>query len=353
MDRGSADDRTTSEGQSYGLFFALVANDQPSFDAILEWTQQYLAEDDLVGHLPAWLWGRRADGSWGVLDGNSASDSDLWIAYSLLQAGRIWHERRYTALGTLLARRVVQEETAVVPGLGRTLLPAKVGFHPLPDTWRLNPSYVPLQVLEGLAQALPDQAQWSQVMATSTRLLLESAPRGYAPDWVEYSATAGAGSTTASKAAASTKSASGFLTDQATRGTGSYNAIRVYLWAGMLASAVPARAQLLRVYRPMADYVAAHGYPPEKVDTRDGVATDEGPAGFSAALLPFLDALNRTALADQQAARTQSIERHTPSGYYSQVLALFGEGWRAGRYRFGADGSVIPAWSGTCTPAAQ
>ena len=39
-----------------------------------------------------------------------------------------------------------------------------------------------------------------------------------------------------------------------------------------------------------------------------------------------------------------------PAGHLKH---LFGEGWRAGRYRFGANGSVIPAWSGTCTPAAQ
>ncbi len=353
VDQGSADDRTVSEGQSYGLFFALVADDRPSFDAILDWTQANLAAGDLVGHLPAWLWGRKADGSWGVLDANSASDSDLWIAYSLLQAGRIWHERRYTALGMLLARRVLQEETAVLPGLGHTLLPAKVGFHPRPDTWRLNPSYVPLQVLEGLAQALPDQPEWPQLIMTSTRLLLESAPHGYAPDWVEYrtSTTAGTAATT-STAAASATAASGFLTDRSSAGTGSYNAIRVYLWAGMLASASPARKPLLQVYRPMADYVAVHGYPPEKIDTATGAASHEGPAGFSAALLPFLDALDQTALADQQAAREQSVERHTPSGYYSQVLTLFGDGWRAGRFRFAVDGSVTPAWSAPCAPPA-
>ena len=33
----------------------------------------------------------------------TASDADLWIAYTLLEAGRLWKERRYTALGTLIA----------------------------------------------------------------------------------------------------------------------------------------------------------------------------------------------------------------------------------------------------------
>jgi len=347
IDQGSSDERTVSEGVSYGLFFALVANDQPTFDAILAWTQNNLADGDLTGHLPAWLWGRKADGGWGVLDANSASDSDLWIAYSLLQAGRIWHERRYTALGTLLAQRAVQEESVVLPGLGRTLLPGKTGFHPRADLWRLNPSYVPLQVLRGLAQALPSQTEWASLIASSTRLVLDTAPHGYAPDWVTYRATSTAGSTSA------TTAAPGFLPDHASAGIGSYNAIRVYLWAGMLAPEDPVRTQLLKVYQPMAEYVASHGSPPEKVDTVSGAATHEGPAGFSAALLPFLDALNQTALADQQAARVRQLEQKSASGYYSQVLALFGEGWYEGRYRFAVDGNVLPAWTRSCTPAAS
>ncbi|MFL6704996.1 MAG: glycosyl hydrolase family 8, partial [Paraburkholderia graminis] len=66
IDVGSDDDRTVSEGQSYGLFFALVANDRASFDRLLHWTENNLAEGDLTAHLPAWLWGRGQDGKWGV-----------------------------------------------------------------------------------------------------------------------------------------------------------------------------------------------------------------------------------------------------------------------------------------------
>ena len=68
---------TTSEGQSYGLFFALVANDRATFAQLLRWTSNNLAEGDLSSHLPAWLWGRDAKGKWQVLDPNNASDADL------------------------------------------------------------------------------------------------------------------------------------------------------------------------------------------------------------------------------------------------------------------------------------
>src|SRR5947208_5042715 len=60
-----AGDRTTSEGQAYGMFFALVANDRSRFGGLLRWTEQNLAANDLTAHLPAWLWGRGDNNQWG------------------------------------------------------------------------------------------------------------------------------------------------------------------------------------------------------------------------------------------------------------------------------------------------
>src|SRR5579884_3091583 len=82
-------DRTTSEGQSYAMFFALVENDRARFDKLLHWTQDNLAGGDLSARLPGWLWGKDKDGTWHLLDAGPASDSDAWIAYDLLEAGRL------------------------------------------------------------------------------------------------------------------------------------------------------------------------------------------------------------------------------------------------------------------------
>ena len=75
IDPSDARKITTSEGQSYGLFFALAANDRDGFRKLFEWTQNNLAEGDLRAHLPGWLWGKKSDDQWTVLDSNSASDS--------------------------------------------------------------------------------------------------------------------------------------------------------------------------------------------------------------------------------------------------------------------------------------
>lgn len=336
IDVGSADSRTVSEGQSYALFFALVANDRAAFDTILHWTEQHLAQGDLTAHLPAWLWGRADDGQWKVLDTNASSDADLWIAYALLEAGRAWHERSYTARGAVLAKRVLDEETASVPGLGLTLLPGPVGFHPEADVWRVNPSYAPPQVMRGLATRLPDDARWSRLLASTGHVLTDTAPQGFAPDWALYRAK------------------QGFAPDPQTHAESAYNAIRVYLWAGMLDSRDPLASTLLARFAPFANFIAAHDAPPEKVDTTSGRAgANLGNAGFSAAAAPFLDARGEHALADAQIARAGQLDRATPMGYYSSVLSLFALGWRDGRYRFAADGTLEPQWSAPCRAVVQ
>ncbi|SAK49717.1 endo-1,4-D-glucanase [Caballeronia ptereochthonis] len=43
IDRSTEAQQTTSEGQSYGMFFALVANDRASFDRLLDWTRTNLS----------------------------------------------------------------------------------------------------------------------------------------------------------------------------------------------------------------------------------------------------------------------------------------------------------------------
>ena len=185
VDRSLQQHVTTSEGQSYGLMFALIANDRASFDLILRWTENNLASGDLTSQLPAWNWGNRADGTWGVIDANAAADADLWIAYALNEAGRLWKIPKYSALAELLAARILREETADIPGLGLVLLPGPKGFHPDDVTWRLNPSYLPIQIMRRFAVLYPD-SDWKKIAATSLEIIARTAPYGFAPEWIEY-----------------------------------------------------------------------------------------------------------------------------------------------------------------------
>jgi endo-1,4-beta-D-glucanase Y len=327
---------TTSEGQSYAMFFSLIAGDGNAFEKLRSWTEENLAQGDLTKNLPAWSWGRKNDGSWGVLDSNSASDSDLWIAYSLIEAGQLWAKPQYSKTGKTLLSQIAKAESAVLPQIGAVLLPGRYGFHPDADHWVLNPSYTPLPLLLAANQAAPD-GPWKS-MATALRVWLRHAsPSGFAMDWVEY--TEDKGFSAVSEPGNSSKSP-----------RGSYDAIRVYLWAGMTPREAPGSAELLETLAPMSSYVKTHMAPPEIVAPDGTILSTNAPPGFSAAMVPFLLSLGDKETAAMQLRNvnaqfdpsTQLLG--TPSRYYDQNLALFALGWREQRFRFAPDGTLRVQW---------
>jgi endoglucanase len=332
----SRGDLTTSEGQSYALFFALVNNDRARFDTLLKWTTGNLAAGDLGAHLPAWSWGKAKDGQWGVLDANSASDSDLWIAYDLIEAGRLWNDPQYATLGRRLAALVARKETVDLPQLGPALLPAAVDFK-FPRFWVINPSYSPLFILDRLA-SLDPAGPWADVAAEVPVILERSARGGFAMDWACY--TPGEGF--------SPCLVNGKKTPPP---VGSYDAIRVYLWAGMLPEATPSKARILKALPGMNFYLQHYPAPPEKVSA-DGTAQPQpGPVGYSAALLPYLKGFSNEAAVAQQLVRLKSqldeksnLYGSSPT-YYDQNLALFGSGWLEKRFQFGTSGELLVRWS--------
>lgn len=334
VDRSTDAQQTTSEGQSYALFFALVANDRATFDRLLGWTRTNLSANQFDANnlrLPAWQWGKRQDGSFGVMDPNSASDSDLWIAYDLFQAGRLWKEPMYTKLAYALATQIVKQEIVDLPGLGPMLLPGPQGFR-VGDITRLNPSYLPLPVLRGLAHEMPD-GPWAKLAQNAAKLIRVTSPRGYAPDWAAYQNGQ-------------------FVVDPKNGDVGSYDAIRVYLWAGMASSSDPLARAWLDALGGMRQSVAQTGFPPEKVSTISGAASGEGPLSYWGALAPYFKALN-----DERGlglARTHLEALVAPPGagrepvYYDRVLGLFGGGFVDGRYRFDENGRLAPNWRSAC-----
>ncbi|HCR5456707.1 cellulose synthase complex periplasmic endoglucanase BcsZ [Shigella boydii] len=277
IDPSDARKITTSEGQSYGMFFALAANDRAAFDNILDWTQNNLAQGSLKERLPAWLWGKKENSKW---------------------------------------------EVVTVPGLGSMLLPGKVGFAE-DNSWRFNPSYLPPTLAQYFTRF---GAPWTTLRETNQRLLLETAPKGFSPDWVRYEKDKG-WQLKAEKTLIS-----------------SYDAIRVYMWVGMMPDSDPQKARMLNRFKPMATFTEKNGYPPEKVDVATGKAQGKGPVGFSAAMLPFLQ--NR----DAQAVQRQRVADNFPGSdaYYNYVLTLFGQGWDQHRFRFSTKGELLPDWGQEC-----
>lgn len=311
--------RTTSEAQAYALFHALVANDRETFRHVLKWTENNLADGSLLNQLPAWLWGKADDGSWGVLDNNSAADADMWLAYTLLEAGRHWSIEQYERLGKNLLREIEAREVVNLPDAGAMVLPAPKGFAFKNNRWKLNPSYIAPQIILRFA-TVGDRALWESVLSQNITMIEKVAHQGVVPDWVYFSPKTGYE-----------------LGKDPRLELSSYDAVRVYLWAGMLDKNTPQRDRLLKALDTrctLAEKIRVSTLEPE------GTAT----AGLIAARLPYY-----LAIADEQcvdkARKFIGGNWHknllgTPPLYYDQNLALFAFGWIDQRFRFQANGQL-------------
>jgi len=338
----NGDQHTTSEGQAYAMFFALADDDRPTFNRVLAWTQANLAGNDLQNHLPAWLWGKNKDGQWEVLDSNSASDADVWMAYTLIEAGRLWKSSNYTNLGRAMLALIAKNEVVKLPGFGPMLMPGPAGFQ-RDNHWTLNPSYLPLFLFKRLANVDP-AGPWAQIALGIPRLLKQSSRHGYAMDWVEY--VPGDGFYPASKPSAADQDNS----VNAAPG-GSYDAIRVYLWAGMIDPDDPMRSRILNAVPAMSAYLADHDAPPEKINGQGIPEAQDGPVGFSAAVLPYLRAFSGLSKACATQLIRLSAQKNANTGlygkdkaYYDQNLTLFATGFLETRFRFGLGGELKVEW---------
>lgn len=334
---------STSEGQSYALFFALVANDQARFETIWRWSRENLMGNAPQTTLPAWLWGQGKDGVWKVQDANSASDADLWFVYALLEGARLWQKPQYRDDALNLLAQIKKQEITELPGLGAVLLPGPIGFSHIGHLWRINPSYQPLPLMRRLA-AVDPKGPWNAIAAHTATLQNEAGAHGFAADWIGYRAVS--------------DSAGLFASDPMKGDSGSYDAIRVYLWAGMTHPKDPLAKPLLASLHGMARATASTGLPPEKVNVRNGSTEGQSPSGFSGALVPYFRAKGQPWLEELQDQRARAAIDQWIAGtgpapfYYDYMLSLFGLGWADQYYQFAADGRLQPRWESSCSATA-
>nr|AAC41433.1 endoglucanase [Agrobacterium tumefaciens]prf//2105261D celC gene [Agrobacterium tumefaciens] len=129
-----------SEGQGYGMWLAVLADNLSDFELIWSFTRtELLVRDD---GLSAWKWDPRTRPH--VTDINNATDGDILIAYAVALAAGQWNRQDYAEASAAIAS-VILKKTVVQRG-GRTLLlPAAKRF------WRgrigpmgrvVNPSYL-------------------------------------------------------------------------------------------------------------------------------------------------------------------------------------------------------------------
>ncbi len=195
----SQGDITTSEAESYTLLRAAWMDDQPTFDANWQWTQQNLQRPD---HLFSWLYGQRPDGTYGILTArggqNTASDADSDIALSLLFAYARWQQPQYLAAAQQVISSIWQHE--VVYAAGKPYLAAdNLEQSSTSPVAAIDPSYLSPYAYRIFAAADPSHP-WNTLVddsyavleASVTSTLDTPTTADLPPDWMGINKTTGA-----------------------------------------------------------------------------------------------------------------------------------------------------------------
>ncbi|HIC10623.1 MAG TPA: hypothetical protein EYO61_04610 [Campylobacterales bacterium] len=173
---------THTESIGYGLFFSVSYGDRKTFDLIRKWLHNNI-EVNKMG-LYGWKWGKRDDGSWGMLDMNNATDGDMWIAYSLLLAYEKWNDVKYLGEAQKLISAIKKHTIIKVNGK-YLLLPAQFGFVKK-DHIKLNPSYTIPFIFEKFSIYDKDKL-WKAFLLDSIDMFQNSAVGNLRihPDWIK------------------------------------------------------------------------------------------------------------------------------------------------------------------------
>lgn len=185
----SADNITTSEGQSYAMLRAVWMDDQETFNRVWTWTKENLdrPDDALFG----WRWGEQSDGTYGFLsDGgeNSASDGDQDIALALILASKRWSNSEYEDQSKEILESLWEVNTATASGK-RYMIAGNWAQNT--EELVVNPSYFAPYAWRVFAQ-VDKEHDWESLIDPAYELLNRSGTEpldtgegvGLPPDWV-------------------------------------------------------------------------------------------------------------------------------------------------------------------------
>jgi endo-1,4-beta-D-glucanase Y len=187
------DNVTTSEGQSYTMLRAVWMGDKETFDNAWQWTKDNL--DRPNDRLSSWLFGERADGSYGILTEqggyNSASDAEVDMALALIFGYARWQDEMYLGDAQALLRDIWDKEVLLVGGRPYLAANDLEKFSPN-ETAIVNPSYLAPYAYR-IFELVDPGRDWDGLVATSYEVIEKSLSEdGLPPDWARIDKRTGA-----------------------------------------------------------------------------------------------------------------------------------------------------------------
>ncbi|HTI01972.1 MAG TPA: glycosyl hydrolase family 8 [Acidisoma sp.] len=176
-----------SEGQSYGMLFALTFDDRATFDRVNQWTAANLKRPTDALHIWRWLPNRKDH----TPDQNNATDGDLVIAMALARATDRWGAPEYRASAVAIAADI-RNKLIANAGSRLALLPGLNGFVGK-AALTVNLSYYNFVAFRELG-AIDASPLW-EVLSLDGLALVQAARFGrwlLPPDWLSVPKNAGA-----------------------------------------------------------------------------------------------------------------------------------------------------------------
>lgn len=187
IDTGN-NDISHSEGQSYGLLFALTFNDRATFDLINRWTAANLKRPTDALHIWRWLPNQKNH----TPDQNNATDGDLIIAMALSRATSLWGTPDYKATALAITADI-RNKLIANAGSRLALLPGLNGFSGRTAV-TVNPSYYNFVAFRELGQIDPSPL-W-EVLTLDGLAMMQAGRFGrwmLPPDWLSLPKGTGTG----------------------------------------------------------------------------------------------------------------------------------------------------------------
>ncbi|MDO6568219.1 glycosyl hydrolase family 8 [Alteromonas sp. 1_MG-2023] len=174
-----------SEGQGYGLLFAVAADDKATFDRVWAWTKTVMQREDKLFH---WRYRPCVSKDKNCIDDpNNASDGDLLIAWALLRASEKWgdgHYREESAdiMQAMESSLFFETEKYLV------MLPGEYGF--VEDaSVQTNLSYWVFPAIDAMAKESKTPHRWRSLHESGTSLIYQAkfSKQNLPPDWLRIS----------------------------------------------------------------------------------------------------------------------------------------------------------------------
>ena len=171
-----------SEGQGYGMLFAVYADDSEQFEAMWAWTKNILERDD---NLFSWKYVPCSDQNSNCIeDTNNATDGDILIAWALIVAAERWNKPEYQTQALTIINSI--ESKLVKNRYGYDLLlPGAYGFENDDQSIQINLSYWVFPALVKFQQ-ITNNPIWQSVIESGEALILKAQFGRWklTPDWL-------------------------------------------------------------------------------------------------------------------------------------------------------------------------